>query len=278
MKFNRWSAINVLAPLVTLIGANTLLATPSWSATLARSEATITLDNFSELPLDVDAFSITNTQAISGNGTVESIADADAFFLVDQLNPSQASTTALSQVNGEGSAYVGIAEGLARVIGLSFSIEAGTTFSFDFNTALNLTTSIDQPDIETAVSIGVIFLGLYDAVDTTFSNPLDFFTISSTLGSLGKNNTLDVDQSAGITLSSSQLSLDSFLGGQQGFASATIQGSLSHYFDSPTTLTLVAYNLNQTIASVPEPSNTLVVFLLMGSLGMTRLYRRFYST
>jgi hypothetical protein len=275
MQLNRL-ATNVLASLVTVMGANALLAVPSWSATLSRSEATFTLNQFSELPSDVNAFTVTNTQAISGTGIVNSTADAEAFFLVDQSPLSEAQTTAVSQVTGTGSAYVGIAEGLAEVIGISFFVDGGETFSVDFDATLNLSTIIDQPDIETAVAIGVIFLGLYDATDTTFANPLDFFTISSHLRSLSSSNTLAVDQSAGITLSSSQLSLDSLLGGQQTSASATIHGSLSRYFDSPTALTLVAYNLNQTIASVPEPSNTLVLLLFVGSLGMIRLYRRLH--
>ncbi len=240
---NQLRVTRIVASLATLIGTSTLLAVPGWAATFSSAEATFQITNFSALPLGVTALDDANTQAIAPDGLVKSKADADALFLTDALNQSRSQANGLSSsvVSGSGNSYAGLAQSIAQVVGYSFQIERGETFSFDFNNALNLQTSIDQPGLETATAIGTIGLKLFDAADPNNLTLLDFLTISSNLGTPGTSDALTVDQSNGITFSSKQTLLNSSLEGKQVSASASVQGSLSHFFANPTSLFLVEY-------------------------------------
>lgn len=48
-------------------------------------------------------------------------------------------------------------------MGYNFRINSGETFSFNFNAGLNLATSVDNPQFETANATGNISLKLYDS-------------------------------------------------------------------------------------------------------------------
>lgn len=267
VMINRLRVTRMVA-LATSIGTSALLANPGWAFTLSSSEATFNLNHFSALPLDVTALQDANTQAIAPDGSVNSNANAKAIFLTDAANQasSQANGFSSSVVSGSGNSYSGLAQSVAQVTGDTFRIGSGETFSFAFNTSLNLKTSIDQPDFETASAIGTISLGLYDAADPTNLMLLDFLTIASSLDTSG-NNVLTVNQSTGITFSARQTTLESFSGGKQ--ASASVQGSLSRSFTRPTALTLVEYGLNKvSAAAVPEPSSVLAPLVCLGLLGI----------
>lgn len=272
---NRLCVTRAALSLATSMSTIALLAIPSWAATVSRSEATFIINHFSDLPLDVTALHDANTQAIAPDGLVKSNADADARFLVDKSNPasSQANGSSSSSVSGSGNAYFGLAQSVAQVIGYTFQIKGGSTFSFDFNNSFSLNTSIDLPETETAQAIATIDLGLYDSADPTNLILLDFLTISSRLGTPGTTNTLTVDQSAGITLSSRQTSLLSSPRSNQAAASASVQGSFSRFFASPASLLLVEYGSNQASVAAPEPSNLLALLLCIGLLGM-HLWRK----
>jgi len=269
---SRLPVTRIVASLATSIGTSTLLASPGWAFTLSSSEATFKINNFSALPLNVTTLRDTNTQVIAPNGLVKSNADANALFLTDESNrsSSQANGFSSSVVSGRGNHYSGLAQSVAQVVGYTFQIGSGETFLFDFDTSLNLKTSIDQPEVEAAKAIGTIGLGLYDSADPTHLTLLDFLTIASNLGTPG-SNVLTVDQSAGITFSSKQTSLNSFSGGNQ--ASALVQGSFSRSFTRPTSLILVGYGSNQATVAVPEPSNVLASVFCIGLLGI-RLQRK----
>lgn len=273
---NRFCVTRIFVALTTAIGTSALLAIPGWAFTLSSSEATFTINNFSDLPLDVQTFQDAYTEAIAADGTVQSNADANARFLTDQANQanSQANGSSASIVSGNGNDYVGLAQSIAEVIGYRFAIASGETFSFDFTTSLNLKTSIDDPGVENATAVGSLFLGLYDASDPANLTLLDFLTISSNLGTSGNRNDLAVNQSAGITFSSNQTALDTVLAGKPASASASVQGSLSRSFTSPTSLTLVKSSVNQaTAAAVPEPSSVLASLLGIGLVGI-RFWRK----
>ncbi len=273
-RLHRVGITRMMVPLITAIGTSVLLAVPAGAFTLAKAESTFSINNFSELPLDVTTFRDANTQAIAPGGVVKSSADADALFRVDLVNPanSQANGFASSIINGSGNQYFGLAESVAQIIGYRFPIASGTTFSFDFNSSLNLNTAVDQPGIETATAIGTLGLGLYDATDPNNLTLLDFFSIDGNLGTSDRN-ALTLDQSAGITFSDKQTTLDGFLGDPKATASASVKGKFSRTFTNATSLTLIEFALNKTTVAVPEPSNVLALVVVMGGLGI-RFWRK----
>ena len=266
---NRLKITRIVTSLATSIGTSALLAIPGWASTLSSSESIFKINNFSALPLDVTTLHDTNTQAIAPNGLVKSNASANALFLTNESNQSssQANGSSVSVVSGSGHNYSGLAQSVAQIIGYTFQIKSGETFSFDFDSSLNLNTSIDQPEIEAATAIGTVSLGLYESADPTNLTLLDFLTLSSNLGTPG-SRTLTVDQSTGITFSSKQSSLNSLLESNQASASASVQGRLSRSFTSPTSLVLIEYGFNQASVVVPEPSTVLASLVCLGLVGV----------
>jgi hypothetical protein len=267
--FNRSSVTRIFAPLITAIGTSVLLAIPAGAATWSRAETTFSLNNFSELPLGIDTFRDAKAQVIAPDGGVKSNADADALFRVDLINPANSLANGFvdSVVNGSGQNYFGRAEGVAQIIGYTFQIDRGETFSFDFSSSLNLNTSVDQPGIETAMAIGTIGLELYDATDPANLTLLDFLTIDGNLGTPGQDQTLTVDQSAGITFNTKQTVLTGSPGSNQ-VAAASVQGRFSRSFTNATALTLVEFSVNQATVAVPEPANGLALLVVVGGLAI----------
>lgn len=260
----------IFISITTSFGATALLGLPGATATLSLSQSSFKIDNFSHLPLDIQTFRDTNTQAISINGFVQSNATADALFLTDQSNPSssQANNFSFSQASGNGTNYFGFAQSVAQVRGYQFQINSGQSFSFDFNTVLSLNTSVDVPGVEQATAVGAIALSLYEATGSTNLVPLEFLALSTHLGLPGQTNALDLSHSDGITLHSKLTSLDYFFNNQSAAASASLQGTLSRYFESPATLTLVEFTVNEASVAVPEPSSILATGLAIVALAI----------
>lgn len=252
---------SALAPLALSIAAS-----PGMAATLAFSEASFNLDNFSHNPQDVLTLTDTNTVAIATSGEVATEADAFADFITNPLPPS-ASNSSFSAVNGDGSDYFGLAESEAGVIGYNFLVEGGETFSFDFKAALDLETSIDEPQSEVASAAGDLTLELYDSTNPDKWIPLDSFTLSGALTTPGDDDFLDYRNSASITFNPSETSFDSAFGGTKEFANASVQGSFSRIFDSETSLTLVEAKNNQASTAVPEPASTAALLFCLTGLG-----------
>lgn len=239
-----------------------VVPTVSLAATLGTSDATVNLSNFSHNPLDVLTLTDAFTDTFTTDGQVNADADAVANFITNP--PISANNSSWSRVNGDGSAYSGSAESIAAVIGYDFKVAQGETFSFDFDADLNLTTSIDNPQFETANATGKITLELYDTTNQDDWLYLDSFTLSG-LTSLGDNDYLNYDSSNNIKLNPSG-TIDTSFGGEQESANASVQGDFSRTFDSLTTLTLVEVKNNQASVSVPEPSSFLG--LLLGVIGI----------
>ena len=247
----------LLTPIAPLV-----VSTPSLAATLGISEATVNLNNFSHNPLDVLTLTDTFTDTFATDGQVNADANAVAHFIT---NPPIANNSSLSTVNGNGSAYSGSAESIAAVIGYDFSVNQGETFSFNFDADLDLRTSIDNPQFETANATGKITLELYDTTNQNNWLHLDSFTLSGNLTSLGDNDYLNHHTSNSIKLNPSGM-MDTSFGSKQESANASVQGNFSRTFDSLTTLTLVEVKNNQASVSVPEPSSFLG--LLLGVIGV----------
>ena len=251
--------ITPIAPLTLSISTS-----PSLAATLGTSEATVRINNFSQNPLDVVTLTDTLTDTFATDGQVNTDVNAEAAFLTDP--PVSANNLSYSSVNGNGSEYIGSAETIAAVSGYDFLVNKGETFSFNFDASLNLTTSIDSPQFETANASGSITFKVYDTTDRDNWINLDSFTLNGNLTTSGNNDYLNYHASQNINLNPSATTVDTNFGGERESANATIQGIFSRSFDSLTYLTLVEVKNNQASVSVPEPSSCLG--LLFGIIGV----------
>ena len=251
--------------------ANGIFSFPSLAATLGNSEAKLKIDDFSHDPSDVLILAETYSNAVGSNGLV--VAEADNALLVGN-DPFFTKNTSFSRANGDGSEYSGLAQSTAAIIGYNFLIDKGETFSFNFKAALNLETSIDNPQFESATAAGNISFKLYET-----SNPdnwiyLDYFTLSGNLATMSSNDSLNYEISNNFTLNSSKSALETSFGEQKETAKASTQGIFSRNFDVLTNLTLVEaktnqaeVNANRGSVSVPEPSNILGLLLCVTGMG-----------
>lgn len=239
------------APLVT---GSVLAVSPSFAATFSFSEARVNLSNFSHNPVNVYTFTSTNTVTQASSGQVTAKANADSAFLG---NPAQAENSSLSSVSGQGRNYSGLAQSVAGLIGYDFIVEKDETFSFNFTAFLNLQASIENPPSERANAFGNISFLLYDSNNP--NNPLDFFTLSSSLATLGEDDFLTLENSESITLSTEDNNVN--FGGLEELAQSSVNGVYSRTFSSLTRLTLVEAKENRVSVAVPESSNLLSLFL-----------------
>ncbi|MBD2776829.1 PEP-CTERM sorting domain-containing protein [Iningainema tapete] len=256
----------------------TAIATPSQAATLAISQGELDFTNFSESFAAIERLNQGNTFAFTNGGfvTVQNI-DAQTNFITE---PPAASTSALSLAFGESKDYFGYSETEAKIIG-NFDVEAGRSFYFNFIAALNLETSIDESPAENAGATGDISFLLFNTTDiqeqnsdfisillanktNNFAkNPLDFFSLTGNLDTLGNKDFITYQKSANVTLFSEDSQVN--FGDNQEFATAFISGSLQRYFANQANLTLVALRKSQVRVTAPEPSMSLAL-LFMGGL------------
>lgn len=173
-----------------------------------------------------------------------------------------------------GSEYSGLAQSTAAIIGYNFLIDKGETFSFNFKAALNLETSIDNPQFESATATGNISFKLYESSNPNNWINLDSFTLSGNLATMSSNDSLNYEISNSFTLNPSKTALETSFGEQQETAKASTQGIFSRTFDVLSNLTLVEaktnqaeVNANRGSVSVPEPSNILGLLLCVTSMG-----------
>lgn len=251
--------------------ANGIFNFPSLAATLGNSEAIVKINDFSHAPSDVLILAETYSNAVASNGLV--IAEANNALIVGN-DPFFAKNTSFSRTNGDGSEYSGLAQSTAAIIGYNFLIDKGETFSFNFKAALNLETSLDNPQFESATATGNISFKLYET-----SNPdnwiyLDSFTLSGNLATMSNNDYLNYENSNSFTLNPSKTALETSFGEQQETAQASTQGIFSRNFDVLSNLTLVEaktnqaeVNANRGSVSVPEPSNILGLLLCVTTMG-----------
>lgn len=257
---------SAIAPLILSISVS-----PSLAATLASSEARFNIDNFSHNPLGIQSLTAARTVAIATSGQVT--AENEVFSTIE-VNPSPRSTfidnSSFSRANGDGDNYFGLADSLTEVIGYNFLVGMGETFSFNFKGFLNLETSIDSPQTESASAAETLSLQLYDSTNEGNWIPLDSFGLSGALTTLGNGDFLSSNNSASISLDPRRTSFVTSFGETKEFAKASVQGDFSRAFDSSTSLTLVEAKSSQAsvaVSAVPEPSSTIASLLL----GLTAL-------
>ncbi|MBD0262294.1 MAG: hypothetical protein ICV78_06060 [Tolypothrix sp. Co-bin9] len=244
--------------------ASSMLATsPSQAATFAFSQGVLEFTGFSQSPSSVGTGTRTNTLTIARDGMANALANAAATFIVA---PPTASNLSLSVARGEGRDYLGLAESEATVIG-NFVVDAGKSFSFDFNANLNLQSAVDNPLAENARATGDISWALI-ANDSI----IDSFSLMGTLITPGDSDFIVAEESGNVTLSNS---LPNFsFGGNQEFATASVQGSLQRSFANQTTLTLVEVKKNRATVKAPEPSTSLALLFSCGVIGVALKGRR----
>lgn len=257
-------AVVPLAPLVF-----TLAATPTIAATFASSESTVTIDNFSHNPFDSEVITDTFTSTFATDGNVNANADAIANFVTE---PPSTFNSSFSSADGTGNNYSGTADSFAGVLG-NFSVNSGETFSFNFNADLNLNTSINNPQIESAIADGTISFALYDTSSVDSWMLLDSFTISGNVAS-ENNDFLNFNSSDGTQLNLSNINLTTNFGGDRESASASTEGFFSRTFDRAANLTLVEVKENRSTVAVPEPSIILGTVLSIFALGYRAWNRR----
>ncbi|AOY78563.1 hypothetical protein BJP36_00375 [Moorena producens JHB] len=250
--------------LLATVTGSVLAAAPSLAATFALSKGSFDLRNFSTDPLEVVTLAEADTFVISSGGEVIAEANAESTFTPDSPDPlKRARNKSLSTAEGEGSNYRGVAESFAGLIGYNFFVDAGETFSFDFNGFLDLITLIDNPPAESASAEGTVTLELYHSND--LSTPIDFFTLSGNLETLGYDDFLVSAHSDNVFADNDFTKL---FGGTEEFALADVQGYYERTFETATYLTLVEAKTNKVTVKAPEASNLLgLLFFGLLSIG-----------
>lgn len=249
---------NLLLFFTPLISGLSVANSPSFAATLASSNAAVSIENFSTAPLGITVFTNAQTYAVSQSGEVSTsaIASAIANFNPDQP-PQGFFNFSNSRAAGEGSNYLGLAQSMAGIIGYDFSVAKGQSFSFDFDLSLELETSIDSPPVESASASGEVFFELRDSNDWSL---LDSLSISGNIKSLG-DDYIDTLLSDNIKLNSDSTPNKSF-GGRQEYAYASLIGKFSRKFDRDINLTLIEVKRNEVLVKAPEPNTTVALFSL----------------
>lgn len=274
----------LIAPLAPLaLGSAT---SPSLAATLGSSKAEVKFNNFSHAPSDISILAETFANAVATDGLATAEANNDITVVDD---PFSADNTSFSRTNGSGSVYSGLAQSQAAIIGYDFLVEAGQAFSFNFDAALNLATSIDDPQFEAANATGNISLSLYNSTDRNNWILLDSFTLTANVGTTANNDFLSYDAGKNFTLNPYATTFDTNFGGNRESARGSTRGLFSLAFDNLTSLTLVEVKTNQADISsngssvpapepVPEPSNVLASLLCILGLGYRITRKAFRAT
>jgi hypothetical protein len=261
MKFNHSTgavAFLLVTPLVTSL---TVGIAPSNAATIAGSAAEVSIDKFSHRPTDTSRSTNTNTLAITNKGVVISEANAEAVF-ISNCHELLAANLSKSQVTGSGSNYAGLAESQATVIG-DFDIDAQETFSFNFQTVLNVLTSVDNSQSERARASGNIFFGLINTVSNIL---LDSFELVSFLDSSGGSY---FNFSASNNFHPTKVNFNFMEEGSTAESLLYTSGVYSRTFENATKLTLVEVKNNIAEAEaepVPEPGTLLGTLTFLGWL------------
>jgi len=256
------NAFLLATPLVTSL---TVGIAPSSAATIAGSAAQVTINNFSHRPTDTGTSTNTNTATIANSGSVISQANAEAVF-ISNCHELLAANLSTSQVTGSGSKYAGLAESQTTVIG-DFDIDAKETFSFNFQTVLNLLTSVDNSQSERARSSGNIFFGLINTVSNIL---LDSFQLVGILDSSGGSY---FNLSASNSFHPTAINFNFLAEGSAAKSVFYSSGVYSRTFDSATNLRLVEVKNNIAEAEaepVPEPTTILGTAIFLGLFARRR--------
>lgn len=249
---------NLLLFVTSLIGGLSVANSQSFAATLASSNAAVSIKNFSTDPLGISVFTNAQTFTVTEDNEVDATASASATSnFYPQQPPQGFFNFSNTKAAGEGSNYLGLAQSMAGIIGYDFSVAKGQEFSFDFAVSLELQTSIDTPPVEGASAFGELFFELRDSNDGSL---LDSLSISGNINSLG-DDYIHTHLSDHINLTSDS-TLNKSFGGRQEYAYASFIGKFSRKFERNINLTLIEVKRNEVLVKAPEPNNTVALFSL----------------
>ncbi|MGD1910488.1 MAG: hypothetical protein ACFB2X_06445 [Rivularia sp. (in: cyanobacteria)] len=234
----------------SVIASGLLSVSPSRAATFASSDTFLLFSDFSQSSSDTFTKTDVETIGTSGEGKVELNSDATAF--IEESSPVGINSS-FSLASGEDKNYMGLATSISEIRGV-FDIEENTLFSFNFIANLDLTGSIDYFPGENASASGEVSFELWDISQNII---LDSFSVKSGLFTTNNSDFIDYNQQGNISLDNS--SLNSNFGSQEELAKISFGGTLERYFDSQTTIALIAATNNQVKVSAPEPSNGLPI-------------------
>lgn len=249
-----------------ILASSFLGVSPSKAATFALSESVAVFENFSQNPSNVNTFALADVSTSAMSGSVTAEAEAIAIF---SEAPAFAINSNFTQALGENQDYLASAESESQLRGV-FDIEADTNFSFDFESRLNLETSIDNPPAENARASGDISFFLFDIDNNTV---LDFFNLSGNLVTEGDNDFIVSQISDNVNLSETSGNAD--FEGNEEFLEAFVEGSYKRKFENETNLALIEIKRNRvTVQEVPEPSISLALLVSSGIIGVVLKRRR----
>lgn len=257
MKLKHSTGAIVFLLATPLVSGLTVGIGPSSAAIIAGSAVEVTIDNFSHRPNGSGTLTNTYTQTTANSGSVISQANAEA-VVISKAHVWLAANLSESKVQGDGNNYSGLAQSQAIVIG-DFDIDAQETFSFHFQTVLDLLTSVDNRQSERASASVSIYFGLIDIITNIL---LDSFELASGLDS---SSDFYVNLSGSNSFNPTAINLNFMPEGSAAKSLLYTSGVYSRTFDSATNLRLVEVNNNIAEAeAVPEPSTLLGSAIFLG--------------
>lgn len=231
----------LVTPLVTGSAFAVGIATsPTLAASLASSEGSLRLEVVNQYPQEFESSSVANAFASAESGTATASVENNGTSIIDTDEPSvYSSFDSFSTTSGEANNYFGLAQGQFQAIG-NFVVEANKNFFLNFEAYLDLETSIDEPQFETAsASENTTFV----LADTNSQQIYEYFDLYGNLTTQGDDDYLDYQKSENVTISYD--SSETSFGGTQEFALAFVQGSLQRFFNEVTHLTLFTTTTNE---------------------------------
>lgn len=233
---------------------------PSQAATLTSSDALVIFSNFNYTSPDISNYTNVDTDTFTSGtgGKVTATADANAFAA-----STNAFNSSNSNIIGENTNYLGRAESLAEIGMFNFRIARNTLFSFNFDAILNLETSIDNAEHESANAYGEIVLELINQAN---GEVLDYLYILGNISTINDNDYLNYRKSENISFDPTATIFVTSFGGTQEYANAITQGTYFRTFTEDTVLSIRESKRNKVSVQVPEPLSCggIAVAALMG--------------
>jgi hypothetical protein len=176
------------------MGIATVRSADAIAASQARAISTenFVFKNFNQSLIATQSATDTNSIVSSENNSIIAASNADAFLGLDPITGKDFGIGSITnEVTGEGS-ITGVAGGFASVAG-TFFVHAGETFSFEFSGYLQMNTSLQNAETQTANTAGRIAFGVYDV--TRKPTRLDFLEVTSGLDTPGDRDFLNFQTS-----------------------------------------------------------------------------------
>jgi len=160
---------------------------------MATSMGDFVFKSFNQTAIVNQSITGANSQILSINSNIAAVASASAFFGLNPVtNNNTGGANVTTEVTGEGNSFKVVAGGFASVAG-TFFVHAGETFSFEFSGYLQMNTSLQNAETQTANTAGRIAFGVYDVTRKPIR--LDFLEVTSGLDTPGDRDFLNFQTS-----------------------------------------------------------------------------------